>query len=354
MKTVTILGAGVMGSAMTLPFADRGFAVRLVGTHLDGEIIESVKASRLHPKLNVTLPAQVKSYTYDQFAQAVGSDTDLILLGVSSAGVNWAIERLTETLRKSVPVLMITKGMHPQSASLATLPDVVAKSLKQKLGFDVPVAAIGGPCIAGELAVRRLTGTVIVSHDKALAAQLCAALETDYYHPRPSTDMVGVETCAAFKNFFAIAVGWAHGAMARMAPAENKAQNNNAASVIFDQSVREMIALTRALGGSAESVWGMPGVGDLYVTCQAGRNSRLGNNLGRGLSYSEARNGPMKGDTIEGADLGVATAHSLRAMMAGGVLDEAAMPLANALLKTLLSDAPLEIPWRVFHRAGNT
>lgn len=354
MKTVTILGAGVMGSAMTLPFADRGFEVRLVGTHLDGEIIQSVKANLLHPKLNVTLPSQVKSYTHDQFSQAVGNDTDLILLGVSSAGVNWAIERLSETLKKPVPVLMITKGMHPQSASLATLPDVVTKSLKQKLGFDVPVAAIGGPCIAGELAVRRLTGTVIVSHDEALAAQLCAALETDYYHPRPSTDMVGVETCAAFKNFFAIAVGWAHGAMARIAPAENKAQNNNAASVIFDQSVREMIALTRALGGTAESVWGMPGVGDLYVTCQAGRNSRLGNNLGRGLTYSETRNGPMKGDTIEGAELGVATANSLRAMMAGGVLDEAAMPLANALLKTLLSDAPLEIPWRVFHRVSST
>ena len=101
MKTVTILGAGVMGSAMTLPFADRGFEVRLVGTHLDGEIIESVRANRLHPKLNVTLPSQVKSYTHDQFAQAVGNDTDLILLGVASAGVNWAIERLSETLSKA-------------------------------------------------------------------------------------------------------------------------------------------------------------------------------------------------------------------------------------------------------------
>ncbi len=87
MKTVTILGAEVMGSAMTLPFADRGFEVRLVGTHLDGEIIESVRASLLHPKLNVTLPAQVKSFTYDQFAQAVGTDTDLILLGVSRPGL---------------------------------------------------------------------------------------------------------------------------------------------------------------------------------------------------------------------------------------------------------------------------
>jgi glycerol-3-phosphate dehydrogenase (NAD(P)+) len=351
MKTVTILGAGVMGSAMTLPLSDRGFEVRLVGTHLDGAIIESVKETRLHPKLNVMLPSSVKAFSHEEFKQVLGDDTDLILLGVASAGVAWAIERLAETLSKPIPIMMITKGMHPEPASLATLPDVVEKSLGQKLGFDVPVAAIGGPCIAGELAVRRHTGTVIVSRDAILARQLCAALETDYYHPRPSTDMIGVEICASFKNFFAIAVGWAHGAMERMSPSENSAKNNNAAAVIFDQAVREMIELTKAVGGTAESVWGMPGVGDLYVTCQAGRNSRLGNNLGRGLSYSETRNGPMKGDTIEGAELGLATAISLRSMMAKGILGESTMPLTNALLEALSSDAPLNIAWRSFHRS---
>ena len=339
-----------MGSAMTLPFSDRGFDVRLVGTHLDEAIVESVKASHFHPKLKVTLPKTTKSFSHHHFTQALGDDTDLILLGVSSAGVSWAIERLAAALKQPVPVLMITKGMHPEAHSLAALPDLLANSLRQKLGFDVQVAAIGGPCIAGELAVRRQTGTVIVSRDMALAAQLCAALETDYYHPRPSADMTGVETCAAFKNFFAIAVGWAHGATERMAPAENSALNNNAASMIFNQAVRELIELNRALGGTTESVWGMPGVGDLYVTCQAGRNSRLGNSLGRGLTYREARDGPMKGDTIEGAELGVATAQSLRAMMAKGVLRAEAMPLTSALLSTLVKDAPLEIPWKSFHR----
>ena len=110
------------------------------------------------------------------------------------------------------------------------------------------------------------------------------------------------------------------------------------------------MSLTKTLGGAAESVWGMPGVGDLYVTCQAGRNSRLGNNLGRGLTYSETRNGPMRGDTIEGAELGVATANSLKSMMANRVLDAKAMPLMNELLQTLTSDTPLNIPWKNLHR----
>ena len=350
MKTVTIFGAGVMGSAMALPFSDRGFNVRLVGTHLDGAIIESIKTKQFHPTLKVTLPQTVQAFSHDQLDKAIGEDTDLILLGVSSLGIAYAIENLSQTLTKPTPVLMITKGMHPESDSLASLPDMVAKALSAKLGAAVPVAAIAGPCIAGELAVRRPTGTVIVSHDAKFAAQLCSTLETDYYHPRASTDMIGVETCAAYKNFFAIAVGWAHGAFERLVPAENSAKNNNAASIIFDQAIRELMALTLALGGKPESVWGMPGAGDLYVTCQAGRNSRLGNHLGRGLSYDQVRQGPMKGDTIEGADLGWATAKSLMTMMDKGKLSKDAMPLTLALLKTLTTDAPLIIPWQNFHR----
>ncbi len=342
MRIAAILGAGVMGSAMCLPFCDRGMDVRLAGTHLDDDIVESVRIRSFHPKLNVTLPSQVKSFRWTEFA-AAAEGADFVLLGVSSAGVAWAIEQLRPVLKSQTPVIMITKGMHSDGSSLTALPDVVAGAL------HVPVAAIAGPCIAGELAARRQTGTVIVSRDRQLAEQFRSAFETDYYHPRVSTDMMGAEVCAAFKNFFAIAVGWAHGALEKMTETENKARNNNPAAILFDQAVRELMALVTALGGSAESVWGMPGVGDLYVTCQAGRNSRLGNNLGRGLSYAETKAGPMKGDTIEGAELGVACAASLHAMMANGALDAAKMPLTRALLLTLTEDAPFTPNWSALH-----
>jgi glycerol-3-phosphate dehydrogenase (NAD(P)+) len=349
MKIVTILGAGVMGTAMTLPFADRGFDIRLVGTHLDHEIIAGVRDTGKHPKLNVTLPPSVRPFTHDQLGNALGNDTDLILLGVSSAGVMWAIDQLSAVLSKPVPVLMITKGMAAQPDTLSNFPDLVANSLKQKLGFEVPIAAIAGPCIAGELAVRRNTGTVIVSHDFALALKLCETLETEYYHPRASRDMMGVETCAAFKNFFAIAVGWAHGVLEKSPTAENKALNNNAAAILFDQAVREMMVLVKILGGSPESVWGMPGVGDLYVTCQAGRNSRLGQHLGRGLSYAEIKQGPMKQDTIEGAELGITVSESIHAMIKIGKIDKRNLPLTLALLQTLTKNALFNPPWDLLH-----
>ena len=224
--------------------------------------------------------------------------------------------------------------------------------MEKRLGFQVPVAAIAGPCIAGELAVRRQTGTVIVSRVASLAASLCAGLGTDYYHPRPSNDMMGVEICAAFKNFFAIAVGWANGLQEVMAEAENKALNNNAAAILFGQALREMMVLVRALGGSPESVWGMPGVGDLYVTCQAGRNSRLGNHLGRGLTYGEVKSGPMKADTIEGAELGLSVYPSIQAMVKSGALSAVAIPLTLSLLDCLTKDEPFMPPWSSFHMPG--
>lgn len=351
MSVVTILGAGVMGSAMCMPLVDQGHDVRLVGTHLDEHIITSVQGNGLHPKLNVTMPQSVRAFHWSDFGQALDEDTDIILLGVSSAGVTWAIEQLSAAINKPTPIIMITKGMQPQPDALRAFPDVVSDELKNRLGFDVPVAAIAGPCIAGELAGRRHTGTVIVSRDKALADDLCRQFGGPYYLPMTSTDMMGVEVCAAFKNFFAIAVGWAHGRNEILAETQNKSRNNNAAAILFGQAVREMMALTLASGGTAESVWGMPGVGDLYVTCQAGRNSRLGNALGRGLTYAEAKVGPLKGETVEGAELGLAVSDSIHGMITARKLNADSVPLTLALLSALTQNTPLEPPWALLHRS---
>src|SRR5688572_1979002 len=93
MAIFTVLGAGMMGSALCVPLADRGHDVRLVGTHLDGEIIESLKQSRIHPKMGLELPAGVKPFALDEL-DAAFEGCDVIGLGVSSAGVDWANERI--------------------------------------------------------------------------------------------------------------------------------------------------------------------------------------------------------------------------------------------------------------------
>jgi len=350
MARIVVLGAGVMGSAMAMPSAAMGHQIDLVGTHLDGDIIRSVSGNGFHPKLNLKLPDQVRAYEWTGLRAADPSNADLILLGVSSAGVTWAIDRLVETLTRPVPVLMITKGLSSTLTGIEVFPAIVARELKSRLGFDVPVMAIGGPCIAGELAALRDTMVVITGQDQALVARTIALLDAPFYHARASDDVIGIEICAAFKNFFALGVGWAAGRLEQADPAANNAKMHNLAAGLFAQSLVELRILTEALGGNPASADGLAGVGDLYVTCLAGRNSRMGRLLGLGHAYSYAKSQFMAEDTIEGAELALSIGPALQAMWADNRLPRDRMPLALTIVDAICNDAILQIDWERFMR----
>ncbi len=350
MGGISILGAGVMGSAMTLPAAAAGHRVDLVGTHLDEEIVRSVADSGFHPGLKVKLPETVRARPWTEFSETISDETRLIILGVSSAGVDWAVEQLAHAMQRPLPVLMVTKGMLADGGKLQAFPAIVANRIRQKTGFAVPVMAIAGPCIAGELAVRRNTSVVIAGEEKAEIERAIALLSAPFYHARASGDVIGVEVSAAFKNYFAIAVGTAAGALERSEAAENAAAMHNQASGLFAQSVDEIATLAEALGGRRESAYGLAGVGDLHVTCMAGRNSRMGRLLGMGLSYSTAKANHMPGDTIEGAELALSAGPVLLDMMDKGHLPSDRLPLTRAIATAICNDRQLDIPWDSFYR----
>ena len=95
MTTIAILGAGVMASALTVPLADNGHDVRLVGTHLDRDIIDTVRATGVHPGLQRKLPSSVRPYQLEQ-ADAAFDRAEIVVSGVNSLGVAWAGQRLAE------------------------------------------------------------------------------------------------------------------------------------------------------------------------------------------------------------------------------------------------------------------
>ena len=352
MARIVVLGAGVMGSAFCLAPVDTGQEVRLVGTHLDRGIIDSIASGRRHHRLGIALPAPIRPYHHDRLAEALADGADLIVLGVNSAGVGWAVEQLAEVLTAPLPILMLTKGLAAEGGTLRILPEVVGDGLAARGLGEVPVAAVGGPCIAGELAVRRESGVVLAHPDPALLDRLLAWVAAPYYHARPSTDLVGVETCAAFKNLYALVIGAAAGLLDRAGPAENAAQMHNPAASLFAQAIVEMRLLNAWMGGLDESVFGMPGTGDLYVTCQGGRNSRVGRLLGAGRRYREAKAEHMPDDTIEGAELALAIGPAVEGLIADSALDGDALPLLRAVIAAICHDAPLALPWPAFHRPG--
>lgn len=350
MPEVVILGAGVMGSAMALPAAHKGAGVALVGTHLDRDIVNAVAAGQPHPRLKVVLPASVTVHPVEDFAAAMRDPPRLLILGVASSGIDWAIDRLVETLTAPVPVLMITKGLAPAGDRIAVLPHRVAAEVRRRSGIVLPVMAVGGPCIAGELAAGRDTSVVVAGAEADVRLAL-ACLEAPFYHARVSADLFGVEICAAFKNFYALAVGAVAGLQEAQGAGSNGAQMFNLASSLFAQALREMAVLVTASGGSAASVYDLAGVGDLYVTCQAGRNSRMGRLLGLGLPYGRAKSEHMATDTVEGAQLALDLGSTLEAMMQAGALPADQLPLTRTILDAICRDRLLTLDFARYHRA---
>ncbi|PIE34771.1 glycerol-3-phosphate dehydrogenase [candidate division KSB3 bacterium] len=349
MANIVILGAGVMGTAFGFPLADTGQQVHLVGTHLDLDWINGIRATGIHPKLQVKLPKNITSYTHDQLGEVLTEQTDLIVLGVSSPGVNWAIQQLGQHLKKSIPILMLTKGLAAREGHLDILPAIVREGLAEHGFQDVPVGGVGGPCIAGELAARRDSSVVLAFSDQALLDKVFPLIAAPYYHARPSTDLIGLEACAALKNFYALAVGYAKGLLEKQGTAENGALMYNPASGLFTQAVAEMGYLIECMGGTQANVHGLPGIGDLYVTCQAGRNSRMGRLLGLGLSYREAKQNHMAADTIEGTDLALTIGPTIEALLDQGQLDPSRLPLAKAIIESICHNQLMSIPWTRFY-----
>ncbi len=166
---------------MAWPLTDNGHHVRLVGTHLDGDIIRSCLGAASIPGC-AALPAGVTPYFVEQLAEALDG-ADIIVSGVNSLGVHWIGRTLGPLLWPGATVIAVTKGLEAASEGRPhILPDVLRSELPALIRDRVALAAIAGPCIAGELAGRRQSCVVFTSRDQEALARLKAALATPYYH----------------------------------------------------------------------------------------------------------------------------------------------------------------------------
>jgi glycerol-3-phosphate dehydrogenase (NAD(P)+) len=347
MARIVILGAGMMGTAVTIPLADNDHDVQLVGTHLDSHIIEEIHESHTHPKLRSPVPSRVVPYTLARLDEAM-QGADLVILGVNSLGVRWAADMLGPLLGEDIPIVAVTKGLAGDGRTLSILPDVLRNGLPRGYRDKVRIAAIGGPSIAGELAARRHTSIILSGKDQATLDMVTSLLRTAYYHIWTSTDVIGVEVCVAMKNLYSLGVGLVQGLLEAEGVVDDGDAMHNLAAAIFAQGLLEISYLVEFMGGGLQSVYTLPGAGDLYVTCQGGRNSRMGRLLGLGKRYSEAKVQDMPDDTVEGAELALAIGPTIEALLDRGEIDGDALPLLMAVIDIVCCDAPVQIPWDNF------
>ncbi|MCS7222438.1 MAG: glycerol-3-phosphate dehydrogenase [Anaerolineae bacterium] len=345
---MAIVGAGLMGTATAWPLSDNGHQVRLVGTHLDGDIIKSCKERRFHPRLKRELPPNVQPYYVEEIAEALDG-VEIIVSGVNSLGVHWIGRTIGPYLQPGQLIIAVTKGLEAApNGDLKILPDVLASELPEAIRDQVKLAAIGGPCIAGELAGRRQTCVVFGSRDGEAVERLAAAFRTSYYHVWTTTDLVGLEVCAALKNAYTLGVGLAAGLLERAGgPDSADAHMHNLAAAIFAQGCTEIARMLQIVGGSSAFAYGLPGPGDLYVTSMGGRTVRLGRLLGQGHTYTEARS-IMAGETLESAEIIRTMGEALPKLIKRGLVASDEVPLLRALIDIVVYGRPVELPLDAF------
>ena len=342
MKKIIIVGAGAMGSAFTVPCVDNNNEVTLVGTHLENELIASIKKNKkFHPSLKTNLPSKLNIERFENLRSVIEKGIDLIVAGISSVGIKWFAEEISKYYKKKLPIVLLTKGLSVENDELITLSEKIKILLKEKGHNEINISAIKGPCLATGLANKMRTGTIIANPDIKEAQFLKKIISTDYYSTELSNDLQGVELSGAIKNIYSMLIGAAEGLSNSKASIEiqSKYYLNTSASLIH-RSISEMVEFVSYYGGNSETVYGLAGLGDLYVSAIGGRNSLMGKYLGQGHLYKDAKELFMKETTVEGAELAFEIGPKIFKEFKANEF-----PLMFSVLQSICENKKLEIRW---------
>lgn len=341
MSKITVIGAGVMGSTVAFPACDNGHSVSIVGTPYDREIIARLKQDRYHLGLKRCLPEGISFYQIEQLGEVL-VDSDIVVAGISSFGVDWFADDILPLIEDGTPTLLVTKGLHSKgNGELCSFVDY----FEERCNKRVPFFAIGGPCISYELADRHDTFVGICGYSAQLLEMIRDTLLTPYYHINTTTDVVGFEIAAAIKNIYALAVSMAIG-VAESKDGLGCRPHFNSQSGLFAQSIREMETIIKAFGGNpVENI--VYGVADLYITVESGRNREIGVLLGRGYTVEESLD-KLRGMTLESVSAVKALSEALKLKCERGEFDMNSIPLFAHVNELMAGNKTVNIPWDNF------
>lgn len=343
MGKITIIGAGMMGSALAFPAKENGHKVALVGTPLDRDIIKECKQSGKHPKFERPFPQGIEYYDFEGWKQAV-IDADFVICGVSSFGVDWFLENVLSDEALTMPILSVTKGLIDLAdGTLISYPDYWNRALAKK-GIRKEICAIGGPCTSYELVFHDQTHVTFCGENANVLHMMKSILTTDYYHISLTHDIVGLESAVALKNGYALGIALTIGLCERE-NGEDCGLHYNSQAAAFYQATREMKKLLQIQGGTEESE--SVGFGDLYVTVYGGRTRKIGILLGKGMAYDEAVSA-LQGVTLESLVVAKRVARAVKAKAEAGEVNLSNFPMLMHVDAVITDGRDAKLPWESF------
>ena len=308
-----------MGAAFSIPLVENKHEVTLTEPHNIKLIKKLNLKKKFHPSLRINLPKKIitKKFT----PEMLSLKWDLIVIAVSSVGID-IISKYFTTFKSKIPVLVLTKGLKlDKNKKIITMSEQLNKN-NNKLNISV----LKGPCLAKELARKIKSYTVIGNKNIKVAKDIGKMISTSYYKTEHTSDVRGVEFSSAIKNIYSMIIG--------------SGQGVNTSSALFRKSIDEMDYLVKYFKGKKETVYGLAGIGDLYVSAVGGRNSKMGDFPGKGFTFKLAKRKFMKDDTVEGADLAFEIAPYILKKV-----NRKKIPLMIALLNAITKNKKLKIKY---------
>jgi len=318
MKRILVIGGGAMGSAFTIPCLENNNQVTITEPYSKVFIKNLSSKNKFHSALKINLPKKLRFRKFS--SNLLNEKFDLIVIALSLSGIDFIGKKLRNSKTKS-PILVLTKGLkyEKKKKKLWTISEQLNKN------YNVSnISVLKGPCLAKELARKNKTSVVIANKNIKIAKSIGKIISTNYYLTEFSKDVIGIEVCSAIKNIYSMIIG--------------AGQSLNSSSNLFQKSILEMKYLVKYFNGKDETISGLAGVGDLYVSAAGGRNSKMGSYLGKGFTFKYAKKKFMQNDTVEGEQLVREIAPFIL-----NRINKKKIPLMIFLLKAILQNKKLKI-----------
>jgi glycerol-3-phosphate dehydrogenase (NAD(P)+) len=293
MRKIAIIGGGGWGTALALVAARAGNEVKLWAHSAEvASLLQIERENRVYLP-GFILPDLI-SPTND-IAEAL-DQAEIVVTVVPSHFCREVYTRMLPHVLPEMTYVNATKGI--ETTTQMRMEEVVRHVLHDQ--FEPQYVALSGPSFALEVARDEPCAVVAASHSIEWAAMAQEAFSTNRFRIYTNTDVVGVEIGGAVKNVMAIATGAVNGL----------GLGYNSAAALVTRGLAEMTRLAVKVGGEAETLAGLAGMGDLVLTCfgNLSRNRHVGYELGRGRKLPDIIN-DMR-EVAEGVKTAQAT-HSL-------------------------------------------
>jgi len=300
MARIAILGAGALGTALSIALHRRDRTIYLWG--IEPDVVAAIKETHQNTKFlpGALIPPAI--HTTLNIAEAL-EDAEVAIVTVPSFAVRDVARLAIPHLPETALVICAARGF--EEGTLRRMSEVIQGELPPDL--QIPVAAISGPYLAPELARGSPAAVDVACVSLENARRGRQLLTTSNFKLKPTNDIAGLEAGSTFNTVFAVGAGIGDGLGWGM----------NERAAYLTKALAEIARLAAAVGGKRPTLYGLSGIGDLTVTAFSplSRNRTLGEELTRGRTLREIVSGMVsvvEGVAASKAAHAIATEHHIR------------------------------------------